>query len=32
MPNMIVGCAKRSQGHLSFWRATRATGTVEETF
>jgi hypothetical protein len=32
MPNMIVACAKRSQGHLSFWRATRAGGIVEETF
>jgi len=32
MPNMIVTCAKRGQGHLSCWRATRAFGIVKETF
>jgi hypothetical protein len=32
MPNMIVTCAKRGQGHLSFWRAARAFGIVKETF
>ena len=33
MPNMIVTCAKRSsQGHLSFWRAARASGIVKDNF
>jgi hypothetical protein len=32
MPNMIVTCAKRRQGHLSFWRVNRAGGIVKETF
>jgi len=31
MQNMIVTCAKRSQGHLSFWHAAGAFGIVEET-
>jgi hypothetical protein len=32
MPNMIVTCARRHQGHLSFWRVNRAAGIVKETF
>ena len=32
MPNTIVTCARRRQGHLSFWRADRAFGIVKETF
>lgn len=32
MPNMIVACAKRGQGHLSFWCAIRATGIVKDNF
>jgi len=32
MPMIQVTCAKRSQGHQSFWRANRASGIVKETF
>jgi hypothetical protein len=32
MPNMIVKSAKRCQGRLSFWHATRAFGIVKEIF
>jgi hypothetical protein len=32
MPNIQVMCARRSQGHLSFWRVIRAFGIVKETF
>ena len=32
MPIMNVTSAKRCQGHLSFWRAARASGIVRETF
>lgn len=32
MPIMNVTSAKRCQGHQSFWRATRASGIVKETF
>ncbi len=32
MPNMINKCAKRSQGHTSFWGVTRASGIVKEIF
>jgi hypothetical protein len=32
MPNMIVTCAKRRQGQLSFWHAQRAFGIVKEIF
>ena len=32
MPMINVTSAKRCQGHQSFWRATRASGIVKETF
>ena len=32
MPTIQVKCAKRCQGHMSFWRATRAFGIVKEIF
>jgi hypothetical protein len=32
MPNIQVKCATRCQGHMSFWRAARASGIVKETF
>jgi hypothetical protein len=32
MPTIQIMCAKRSQGHVSSWRATRAVGIVSKTF
>jgi hypothetical protein len=32
MPTIQVTCAKRGQGHLSCWRAVRASGIVKEIF